>query len=346
MPRVRRPPPPPAGRLPGGKTAASSTRPANSGGSSRLTRQEHNGRYRNGQWRPVSDTAWRCGERSAMPYYRSVGEDAAQAPHPVPPARWQPLRRGADGRQEGFSSDSSLLYHRKLPTAIVAARGVRRTRLAAPAQPPAQAAAPADPQARRGRRDPVLGRQHLLANDDVRMSYVVADRPSPLYRNAIGDECLYVESRLEQSSRSTFGALTVGTGDYVDHPHVDDAPVVPRRRAAAAAGDRGDRAHRPAAALPVEERGQFLEHSPYCERDLRGPAEPFTAEGEDVEVLVQHRGAAGTAWTYATRTTRSTSSAGTAASTPRRSPSTTSSRSPGGCTSRRRCTRRSRVRTS
>ena len=35
-------------------------------------------------------------------------------------------------------------------------------------------------------------------------------------------------------------------------------------------------------------RGQFLEHSPYCERDLRGP-ELSTEDGADVEVLVQHR---------------------------------------------------------
>ena len=48
----------------------------------------------------------------------------------------------------------------------------------------------------------------------------------------------------------------------------------------------------------LSKKGQFLEHSPYCERDLRGPAEPFTAEGEDVEVLVQHRGhGSATAWT-------------------------------------------------
>ena len=44
------------------------------------------------------------------------------------------------------------------------------------------------------------------------------------------------------------------------------------------AGHRGERAHRPAEALPVRQRGQFLEHSPYCERDLRGPAEPLLVE--------------------------------------------------------------------
>jgi hypothetical protein len=36
-------------------------------------------------------------------------------------------------------------------------------------------------------------------------------------------------------------------------------------------------------------RGQFLEHAPYCERDLRGPTEPLLVEGEDVDVYVRHR---------------------------------------------------------
>src|SRR5256714_14437810 len=96
--------------------------------------------------------------------------------------------------QEGFSSDSSLLYHRYPPTAIVSAEEFT---------PPAWSRLPNHPLKPRhfqthkldaSGADPVLGRQHLLANDDVRLSYVVADRPSPLYRNAIGDECLYVEA--------------------------------------------------------------------------------------------------------------------------------------------------------
>ena len=35
--------------------------------------------------------------------------------------------------------------------------------------------------------------------------------------------------------------------------------------------------------------GQFLEHAPYCERDLRGPGEPLLADGEDVDVHLKHR---------------------------------------------------------
>ncbi len=93
--------------------------------------------------------------------------------------------------------------------------------------------------------------------------------------------------------------------------------------------------------------GQLLEHAPYCERDLHGPASRSPRDGTDVEVLVKHRGSRGIAGTRLRRPpTRSTSSAGTAASTPTRSTSTTSSRSPAGCTSRRRCTRSSRARTS
>src|SRR5688572_26051954 len=125
-----------------------------------------------------------------MPYYRSVGE--------VPSKRHTQFRQ-PDGSlyaeelmgQEGFSSDSSLLYHRHLPTAIVAAEEFSPPAGTSPARVPNRPLKP--PHLRThsldaNGGDAVLGRQHLLANDDVRISYVVTDRPSPLYRNAIGDE--------------------------------------------------------------------------------------------------------------------------------------------------------------
>jgi homogentisate 1,2-dioxygenase len=222
-----------------------------------------------------------------MPYYRRVGE--------VPAKRHTQFRRPDGGLhaeelmgQEGFSSDSSLLYHRHLPTAIVAAEEY---------DPPAWTRLPNRPLKPRHLRthkldttgaDAVLGRAHLLANDDVRISYVVADRPSPLYRNAIGDECLYVEAG-RATIRSPFGALPVGQGDYVIVPTSVIYQVVPdggepvRILAMEATGHIGP----PKRYLSV--RGQFLEHAPYCERDLRGPAEPVLDEGTDVEVYVQHR---------------------------------------------------------
>src|SRR3954454_21422136 len=78
---------------------------------------------RSGQGRPIigrwSMHSGQCQEVT-MAYYRSVGE--------VPPKRHTQFR-GPGGAlyaeelmgQEGFSSDSSLLYHRHLPTAITAA---------------------------------------------------------------------------------------------------------------------------------------------------------------------------------------------------------------------------------
>jgi len=221
-----------------------------------------------------------------MPYYRSVGE--------VPPKRHTQFRQ-SDGSlyaeelmgQEGFSSDSSLLYHRYLPTAIVAAEEYDPAPVVRTPNRPLKPRHFATHKLDSSGADAVLGRQHLLANDDVRMSYVVADRPSPLYRNAIGDECLYVEAGAA-TVETTFGTLEAREGDYVIIPTSVIHRIVPtggpvRLLTIEATGHIGP----PKRYLSV--RGQFLEHSPYCERDIRGPDSPSTVDGEDVEVYVQHR---------------------------------------------------------
>ena len=221
-----------------------------------------------------------------MPFYRRVGD--------VPPKRHTQFRQ-PDGSlfaeelmgQEGFSSDSSLLYHRHPPTAIVAATEFT---------PPVWSRRPNLPLKPRhfqtsklggGPVDAVLGRQHLLANDDVRISYVEASAPSPLYRNAVGDECLYVEAGAV-TLESTFGALELVEGDYAIVPTSVIHRLVPaggpvRLLTIEASGHIGP----PRRYLSV--RGQFLEHSPYCERDLRAPASPILVGGSDISVLVQHR---------------------------------------------------------
>src|SRR5262245_48237740 len=125
-----------------------------------------------------------------MPYYRVVGE--------IPRKRHTQFRRPDGGLYaeelmgvEGFSSDSALLYHRHLPTAIVHSEAY---------DAPGWDKTPNHPLKPRhfkthkldvGSTDAITGRQHLLANADCRISYAVADQPSPLYRNAIGDECVY-----------------------------------------------------------------------------------------------------------------------------------------------------------
>ncbi|MGH3663560.1 MAG: homogentisate 1,2-dioxygenase [Micromonosporaceae bacterium] len=229
-----------------------------------------------------------------MPYYRSVGE--------VPRKRHTAFRQ-PNGTlyaeelmgQEGFSSDSSLLYHQHLPTAITASE---------PGELPPWRRTPNHPLKPRhlrthklsdSGRDPILGRQRLLANNDCRISYVAADTPSPLYRNAIGDECLYVEAG-EARVETTFGALDVSAGDYLIIPTSVIYRIIPHGTVRTLVIEANGHIGPPKRYLSV--RGQLLEHSPYCERDLRGPSEPLLADGEDVEVHVQHRGSAGEpAWT-------------------------------------------------
>ncbi|HEY9389926.1 MAG TPA: cupin domain-containing protein [Mycobacteriales bacterium] len=222
-----------------------------------------------------------------MPYYRQVGE--------IPRKRHTRFRQ-PDGTlyaeelmgAEGFSSDSALLYHRYLPTAIVnsqrhdAAPSTRTPNL--PLLP--RHLRPHELAATGG--DAVTGRAVLLANDDCRIGYAVADRPSPLYRNAVGDECVYVESGTARFE-SVLGGFDIGAGDYLVVPTSTTYRIVPT----------GDQ---PLRTLVVEAtghitpprryltaRGQFNESAPYCERDLRGPTEPLLAEGTDVDVLVRHR---------------------------------------------------------
>lgn len=220
-----------------------------------------------------------------MAYYRRVGD--------VPPKRHTQHRKPDGGLlreelvgEEGFTGDSSLLYHRGVPSALVAAT---------PWDPPEARTEPNHPLKPRhfrlhelfadADRDVVTGRRLVLGNEDVRISYVVAAEESPLYRNAIGDECVYVESG-SGTVETVFGALEFRTGDYVLLPRGTTHRWLPREQVRAYCIEAHSHIGPPKRYL--SHRGQFLEHAPYCERDLRGPDEPLLAAGTDVEVLVKH----------------------------------------------------------
>jgi homogentisate 1,2-dioxygenase len=220
-----------------------------------------------------------------VPYYRQVGE--------VPRKRHTQFRK-PDGSLyaeelmgvEGFSGDSALLYHEHLPTAIVDSSVHEAPQWTRWPNRPLKPRHFVTHKLDSSGADAVTGRQHLLVNADVRISYAVADRPSPLYRNAIGDECVYVESGVGRFE-SVFGSLDLGPGDYLVIPTSTTYRIVPdgplRTLAVEASG------HISPPRRYLSAKGQFLEHAPYCERDLRGPIGPLVETGEDVEVLVQHR---------------------------------------------------------
>jgi homogentisate 1,2-dioxygenase len=219
--------------------------------------------------------------------------------------------RDADGHlfreelmgEEGFSSDSSLLYHRGVPSAIVDSQvwelGDQRLTPNHPLKPRhlklhslfEDGAGSC----------PVEGRRLVLGNADVRIAYVVTGTdPSPLYRNAIGDECVFVQAG-SGTVETVFGVVPYRTGDYVVVPRATDHRLVPAEPSRLYAIEANSHIAPPKRYL--SRYGQLLEHAPYCERDLHGPSQPHLVEGSDVDVLVKHRtsaGVVGTRLTYAT----------------------------------------------
>ncbi len=174
----------------------------------------------------------------------------------------------------GFSGASSLLYHVHPPTAVLSTRVLDEVVL----QP--------DPdRAVRMRHfhlaeiaaveSPTLGRAPVLFNSDTVISIVRANGSDDFfYRNAQADEIVYVSDG-QGVLESEFGELPFKDGDYVVIPR----GILHRYRAAS-----------PSLRLLVVEStspvrpparycnrsGQFLEHSPYCERDIRRPQDLAT----------------------------------------------------------------------
>jgi homogentisate 1,2-dioxygenase len=116
---------------------------------------------------------------------------------------------------------------------------------------------------------------------------VSADADSEIYRNACGDELVYVHQGAARL-QSSFGVVTARPGDYVVIP----AGTTHQWRLGAeglcalvleAIG------HVTVPSRYLSARGQLLEGAPFSERDLRGPESSLTEEGTDVPVLVRSR---------------------------------------------------------
>jgi homogentisate 1,2-dioxygenase len=238
-----------------------------------------------------------------MTFYRQVG-DVPGKRHTVFRDEHGALRYEELMGEEGFSSDSSLLYHRGVPSAIVDSQVWELPDLSTTANHPLKPRHLKLHSLFSGEEklDAVQGRRLVLGNGDVRISYVVAAAPSPYYRNAVGDECVYVQEG-DGVVETVFGVLPYRNGDYVVIPRATThrwVPSGPNRLYPIEANS-----HIAPPKRYLSRFGQFLEHAPYCERDLYGPDEPFLVDDSDVEVLVKHRGAGpsglvGTRLTYAT----------------------------------------------
>lgn len=230
-----------------------------------------------------------------MAYYRSSGD--------IPPKRHTQHRTPTGGLyyeelmgEEGFSSDSSLLYHHGVPSAITNATTWelpdQTTTENRPLLPRHLKLHDLFPDEDYKRADVVTGRRLVLGNSDIRIGYVVAGETSPLYRNAVGDECIYLEAGTA-TIETVFGTLTARQGDYVILPRATTHRWTPTSDEPLRAYVIEANSHITPPKRYLSRYGQLLEHAPYCERDLHAPTEPLLVEATDVEVLVKHRGSRG-----------------------------------------------------
>ncbi len=223
-----------------------------------------------------------------MTYYYKLGQ--------VPPKRHTQFRQ-ADGRLHheevmgihGFAGIQSILYHLHPPTAI--------RRLGVVAQPPIayEDAGPLRPRHLRAAPlpaggDAITGRVPLMGNHDVVLH--VARPTAPMtywYKFAHGDDVLFIHEGTGVLE-SQFGLLRYGPGDYLVIPtgviwRLLPDPDVPQRMLVVESFG-----HVTPPKRYINNYGQFLENSPYCERDIRPPDELATHdEAGEFEVRVKAR---------------------------------------------------------
>lgn len=220
-----------------------------------------------------------------MPFYHRLGE--------LPRKRHTVYRQpGGELFHEhlmgsrGFSGPASLLYHIRRPTSVTATRTLRKLEW------------DSDPDSTLRMRhfhlaqlsdttSPTLDRTPLLFNSDVALESV---RPTAaddfFYRNAQGDELVYISAGTGVLE-SQMGELPYRQGDYVVIPH----GILHRFRPAEGPSLFLVFESRGQIAVPRRyrnEQGQLLEHSPYCERDIRVPQElPVHDEQGDFRIVVK-----------------------------------------------------------
>ncbi|MEJ6681467.1 MAG: homogentisate 1,2-dioxygenase [Flavobacteriales bacterium] len=206
-----------------------------------------------------------------MPFYQKLGE--------IPSKRHTIFKSGEDEfyyeqlfGTEGFHGMSSLLYHTHCPTQI------KSVRKAVSVQPIAAVDKHITPRMLKGfqvnpENDYLESRKVMMFNNDLHISVAAPLKGNEdyFYKNADADEVIFIHEGTGKL-RTLLGNISFGPGDYLVVPRgiiyqirfdteknrlfiVDSfSPVVTPKR------------YR-------NEFGQLLEHSPFCERDIRTPEE-------------------------------------------------------------------------
>ena len=229
-----------------------------------------------------------------MPYYTKLGQ--------LPATRHTQFRRPDGGLYaeevfgtEGFVGPTSTIYHIHPPTQVtgwktmysteveyVETDVMRMRHLKSDVQP---------------KGDPITGRVVLFGNADCEMAICMPAEPMDYhYKNAMGDECIFIHFG-SGTAYTSFGTLQFGPKDYIIIPKgtiyrmVFDEPKADEPKPKFLVIETANGSHiLPPPRYLSKQTSQFLEHAPYCERDLRIPELPLTYdETGEFEVRIKAR---------------------------------------------------------
>jgi homogentisate 1,2-dioxygenase len=212
-----------------------------------------------------------------MPFYHKLGK--------IPQKRHTQFRKHDGGLHaeevmgtRGFSGIQSILYHLHPPTRALSSETLRTETLDFPDVNLEHRHIRAGNFKTSG--DPITSRTWLLANAQVKLGISTPTAPMEFfYRNGNCDELLFVHYG-SGVLRSQFGVMEFRKGDYIVIPVGTTYQLEIREESKFLVLESSG---------PIEvpkryrnEYGQLLEHSPFCERDIRVPMEldPQDRNGE------------------------------------------------------------------
>jgi homogentisate 1,2-dioxygenase len=224
-----------------------------------------------------------------MMYYRQMGR-IPQKRHTMFKKDDGSLYREQVMGTRGFSGTQSILYHHYMPTEVLKAELIGsyfpeyeeqkslKHRLFL-----------TNKTVKKG--DALSAREYILGNQDLLIGTASINEPmKSYYRNGDGDEMLFVHygsGKLE----TMFGTISYRPGDYLLIPIGTIYRMIPDEQEETKLLFIESFSQITTPRRYRNEYGQMLEHSPFCERDFRGPEklETYDQKGE-FEVVTKSRG--------------------------------------------------------
>ncbi|MEH7012404.1 homogentisate 1,2-dioxygenase [Neobacillus niacini] len=190
----------------------------------------------------------------------------------------------------GFSGTQSILYHHYMPTEVLKAELIGSYLPEYEEQKSLKHRLfLTNKTVKKG--DALSAREYILGNQDLLIGTASVNEPMKgYYRNGDGDEMLFVHygsGKLE----TMFGTVSYRPGDYLLIPIGTIYRMIPNEKEETKLLFIESFSQITTPRRYRNEYGQLLEHSPFCERDFRGPEtlETYDQKGE-FEIVTKSRG--------------------------------------------------------